>query len=199
MKCEVDDCGRTDVVGHGYCRKHYQRWWKTGTTDLVRTTIEQRFWSKVERGAPDDCWPWAEGLTAGGYGKFSGPRGATMLAHRYGYELVVGPIGEGLNLDHLCHTRVRESCTDVAVCPHRKCVNPRHLEPVTMGDNLQRGNTFQRANSEKTHCPADHEFDEANTQVNPRGERQCRACRREQARASRARKKAALAAVSKPS
>lgn len=59
------------------------------------------FWDKVDRtGGPDACWPWLRHLSTGGYG-----RQDKIAAHRMAYELLVGPIPEGLELDHLCHVR----------------------------------------------------------------------------------------------
>jgi len=74
-----------------------------------------------------------------GYGTRSAHRRCeTRLAHRIAYQLVVGPIPDGLVLDHLCHTRDPD-CADNANCPHRRCVNPAHLEPVTRRENIARG------------------------------------------------------------
>jgi len=85
--------------------------------------IEERFWAKVERG--DGCWIWVAGLLRSGYGQFSPMAGKNVRAHRFAYELLVGPIPEGLTLDHLCRVH--------------SCVNPTHLEPVTHLENVRRG------------------------------------------------------------
>lgn len=73
-------------------------------------------------GDPDDCVEWL-GSTIRGYG-YVGVHGKTMLAHRASYEFFVGPIPEGLHLDHLCR--------------NRSCINPTHLEPVSQGENNAR-------------------------------------------------------------
>jgi len=78
----------------------------------------------------DDCWEWTAGRDRHGYGQLkisSAGRKTTARAHRVVYEIVRGPIPEGLTLDHLCR--------------NRGCVNPSHLEPVTIGDNIRRGET----------------------------------------------------------
>ncbi len=128
----------------------------------------QRFNNKVQQG--DGCWEWLGGLTSSGYGKFW-LDGGTVLAHRVAYELWVGPIPEDLHLDHLCR--------------RRSCVNPTHLEPVTVRENLLRSPlTLAGQNAIKTHCRNGHEFNDANTLVlSTTGERMCRPCMRARDRA----------------
>jgi hypothetical protein len=88
-----------------------------------RTPLPDRFWRRVIKAQPDECWLWT-GTLHRGYGHFSVSRGVTKYAHRIAYELTIGPIPDGLELDHLCRNKV--------------CVNPQHLEPVTKTENLQR-------------------------------------------------------------
>lgn len=131
----------------------------------MRQSVAARFWSKVEFG--HQCWNWAGGKS-GGYGYFRLVPSRNMVpAHRVAYELVVGPIPEGLTIDHLCRNRA--------------CVNPAHMEPVTLRENLMRGDTLAAANTRKTHCLRGHEFDAENTQFH-RGSRRCRACSRDRMR-----------------
>lgn len=112
---------------------------------------------------------YAGGLSSG-YGQVTSGsrRDGTLknnLAHRVVYEEVVGRIPEGMQLDHLCRVR--------------NCVNPEHLRPVTIKENvLALGSlSLPRLNLDKTHCPQGHAYDDANT-IKWRGERACRACRR---------------------
>jgi hypothetical protein len=146
-------------------------------------TVE-RFWPKVDKtSSPDGCWLWTAALSQAGYGAFGAERvngrNRFVHAHRFAYELLVGPIPEGLQLDHLCRNRA--------------CCNPAHLEPVTLRENLMRGNTVAARNSIKTHCKHGHPFDLENTRIDPRtGNRACWTCRRATSAAYNARVSAAL-------
>jgi len=127
---------------------------------------ELRFWPKVNKspglGPNGDCWEWQGACVGGGYGRFRTYRRA-VYAHCFAYELLVGAIPEGLQLDHLCRVR--------------RCVNPAHLEPVTPKENVVRGRS---ANREKEHCANGHVFDTANT-YRWKGGRYCRECNKERA------------------
>lgn len=117
---------------------------------------------RIEPEPMSGCWLWTGPENGTGYGRpfYDGRR---VYAHRLIYELLVGPIPEGLQLDHLCR--------------NRGCVSPWHLEPVTCQENLRRGRHFER---EKTQCPSGHPYDEVNTyyrRSNP-NKRCCRACNR---------------------
>ena len=100
-------------------------------------TVEERFWEKVNKSAPNGCWEWTAGLFATGYGGFQ-YGGRPVAAHRWAYEALVGPIPEGLELDHLCR--------------NRKCVNPAHMEPVTHKENTLRGEGPTAQNAKKQAC-----------------------------------------------
>lgn len=117
------------------------------------------------------CWQWTGYIAPDGYVAFW-HEGTNRRAHRVSYELHVGPIPEGLTLDHLCRNRA--------------CVNPAHLEPVSLGENVLRGNNRAARNARKTHCVRGHRFDQDNTYMTAKGERSCRACKREWMRAKRA-------------
>lgn len=155
---------------------------RVGEIQARRQTLEQRLWAKVDKRGPDECWPWMASKDAGGYGLI-GAWGSTRRAHRVAYTLEVGPIPEGLHLDHTCHGR--SDCRAGRDCPHRGCVNPSHLEPVTNAVNAERGNgaLFQTS---KTHCPRGHEYSLENTRLRlVRGKyigRNCRTCDRSRAK-----------------
>jgi hypothetical protein len=149
--------------------------------------IAERFWKKVEIGTREECWPWKASKKVNGYGRF-GLHGRDNLAHRVAYELAVGPIPQGLTIDHICHNH-DHACAGGLSCPHRACVNPAHLEAVTQLQNVRRGRR-----TGQTHCIHGHPYDKANTIHRPQGGwRQCRMCREIGNRAkSQARKLAAL-------
>lgn len=125
------------------------------------STFPACFWAKVSIQSPDECWPWLAGKTSSGYGAFW-MDWKQMVAHRVAYELVNGPVPEGLQLDHLCR--------------NRPCCNPKHLEPVTLKQNVLRGIGITAICAKKTSCKNGHEFDEANTYL-WHGDRYCRQCK----------------------
>jgi hypothetical protein len=136
----------------------------------------ERFWSKVDK--TETCWLWTGAKTSQGYGRFNLTE-HWVLAHRFAYELLVGPIPDGLTIDHVkANGCTSTACVKAVADEH----GPAHLEPVTMRENLLRGDTFQAANAAKTHCPRGHPFDEVNTYIN-RGRRFCRECKRQQSTA----------------
>ena len=140
----------------------------------------ERFWKFVEKQPSGACWHWTGSISPSGYGRFGLRRGTMVQAHRFAYEALVGPIPEGLDLDHLCRVR--------------NCVNPEHLEPVSRAENLRRGvgvggkrpGGMHEINAAKTHCKHGHEFTPENTAINSAsGCRQCRTCHRLRTRARR--------------
>lgn len=122
---------------------------------------QDRFWAFVEK--TPTCWLWT-GAATNGYGRFQLARGRTVFAHRFAYETEVKPIPQGLTIDHLCRVPL--------------CVRPEHLEPVTIRENVLRGETVTAANAAKTACPQGHPFDAVNTYPRPDGARGCRECMR---------------------
>ena len=134
---------------------------------------DERFWKKVAVTAGDGCWEWNGYVRPNGYGQF----GRNQAAHRVAYELGVGPIPQGMELDHLCR--------------NRRCVRPSHLEPVSHPENTRRGGAAVKA------CPQGHPYDEANTywlKSPGTGRRHCRAC----VAIARQRRKAGLPSVQRP-
>lgn len=142
-----------------------------------------RVMSKVDGGGKSECWQWTAYRRPCGYGyvRFGG---AVVHAHRAVYTLLVGPIPEGMQLDHVCHTR-DSSCPGGESCQHRACVNPDHLEVVSASENMARS---WPAN--KTHCVNGHEFTPENTARYGSGRRKCRKCKALHERARRARRRA---------
>lgn len=118
-----------------------------------RERQRERFWWYADRSG--ECWMWTASTTRG-YGQYH-VDGHPCKAHRYAWEMQHGPIPEGLTIDHLCRVKL--------------CVNPAHMELVTLGENVR------RANAAITHCPAGHEYTPENTYVYKKG-RTCRTCRR---------------------
>lgn len=165
--CPTDGCSRP-VRKRGLCDTCYCRIRRTGGE---LPPIPDRFWPRVDRSSGHDaCWPWIGTMesTGNGYGVGS--------PHRKAYEKTVGPIPEGLELDHVCHT-VDLKCPGGDICMHRRCCNPRHLEPVTPAENVR------RMAARRTSCPQGHPWTEGNIYWYG-GARCCRQCNRDKARAN---------------
>lgn len=111
----------------------------------------------------DGCWDWTGFVYPNGYGSFMDQNQRTTLAHRYSYEQFVGPIPDGLQIDHLCR--------------NRRCVRPGHLEAVTGWENRRRGESPPAVNAGRVECANGHPFDNVNTYIRPNGNRGCRICR----------------------
>lgn len=126
--------------------------------------LPETFWSRCIPEPNSGCWLWT-GMVhgSGGYGSMSLGYRKRCRAHRFSYEALVGPIPTGLVIDHLCRNVI--------------CVNPMHLEAVTIRVNTLRGIGPFAVKAAKTHCVRGHEFNETNTLVRPKG-RECIACSR---------------------
>lgn len=128
-RCSVDGCDRPKAK-RGWCNSHYQRWRASGNpgsgpVNAPNRPDHERFWEKVDR--TGDCWVYTGSLSEKGYGIFwSNAENRTMRAHRFAFEDQVGPIPDGLQLDHLCRNPA--------------CCRPSHLEVVTPAENTRRGN-----------------------------------------------------------
>lgn len=132
--CSVESCTKVDGKRNlGMCGAHYQRMKKYGTPAgmPIARTMEERFWSKVEK--TDGCWNWIAGKFADGYGTFKAD-GKMVHSHRHAWLMSVGPIPEGLELDH--------------VCMNRACVKIEHLRLATHKENMEnRRSAFSNSKS----------------------------------------------------
>lgn len=133
-RCSVDGCAKPRSV-RGLCDMHYRRAKRAGEIPPPPKTVEGRFLASIRK-AENGCWVWTKRCQDSGYSQFV-PYGRPVLAHRFAYEFFVGPIPDGLELDHVCHTH-DASCPGGPACLHRRCVNPDHLEPVTPLENKRR-------------------------------------------------------------
>jgi hypothetical protein len=132
------------------------------------------FLGKIAADGPDTCWEWLGAIHPLGYGQWSLKRYGTQRAHRMAYALLVGPLDDVLTIDHLCR--------------NKSCVNPAHLELVTLLENNHRRRLDRRGEL----CPKGHVFVARGEQ---RNRRSCKECfneyQRERLRAKRARDRAA--------
>lgn len=118
-------------------------------TRKLKPAIE-RFMDRVSPEPNSGCWLWTGATLSNGYGTFSPKqvRGERIYAHRHAYETFVGPIEVGLVIDHLCRVRC--------------CVNPDHLEVVTRGENVRRGNAPSHVARRASRCENGHPLVEGN-------------------------------------
>lgn len=185
--CSVEGCAGV-VVARGWCGRHYMRVSRYGDPGVVYRpyqhmgTPESRFWAKVDKDGPvpacapelGPCWIWTACRIRSDYGSLSLGRRRT-LAHRAAYQFLVGPVPEGLELDHLCRT---PACVKAVADEH----GPAHLEAVTKSQNIRRGlgpQILGDRNRLKTHCPQGHPYAGDNLYVydgKTHRSRMCRAC-----------------------
>lgn len=119
---------------------------------------------ETDCGHVSPCWLWTGSVNrVTGYAQ-THRDGRTIAAHRASWEKRFGPIPAGLTLDHLCR--------------QRSCINPEHLEPVSQRENTARGTGFIARQMQQTHCRNGHPLSGDNLYRAPRGDRQCRICRR---------------------
>ena len=134
--------------------------------------VLERFLEKFYVDPVTKCWIWTAGKTQDGYGHMDfGTRKTgrtTRLAHAVAYELFIGPIPKGLSHDHLCR--------------NVGCVNPWHIDPVPIKENILRGFGPTAINNRKTHCIHGHPFEGRNLMLRKNGNRDCRACHNRQGR-----------------
>lgn len=161
--CSEPACSRKHYA-RGYCSKHYMALWERGVLrPLPKRSAEERFWEKVDKRSARECWPWLGWLDVNGYGQaqFLRTLGHSALVHRFSYVLAKGPIPATLVMDHLCR--------------NRRCVNPDHLEAVTIATNVMRGIGPAAVAARRTHCKRGHELVEENI-YRVQGSRRCKVC-----------------------
>jgi hypothetical protein len=160
----------SDEYGGGYRMRSES---SPAVVERREVRAEERFWPKVDRSAgPGGCWPWLgtrNSKNASSTHGFFWSGTAYVRAHRFSYELHVGPIPDGMWVLHHCD--------------NPPCVNPAHLFLGTAADNnadsLRKGRRRvpEPPQRKRTHCIHGHEFTPDNTYRTPEGHRHCRACR----------------------
>lgn len=140
------------------------RWGRPKSGPAVSRSVDvpgPKFWSRVDFLSPGGCWKWTGSVDGSGYGQ-ARHDARLMRAHRITYLSLIGPLPEGLVLDHLCRNIL--------------CCNPDHLEAVTQAENVRRGHGGKHWR-EKTHCPRGHSYSGDNLYTNTKGHRFCRKCK----------------------
>lgn len=177
-KCAEADCEKW-AKWRGLCQRHYiadQYRDKPPPTD---EELANRIFPKVIEDPGTNCWEWQGARHAryghGMFGYNALGRNTTRYVHDWMWEFLVGPVPEGLVLDHLCR--------------NTRCCNPVHLEPVTSEENILRGDGPTAVNARKTHCIHGHEFTPENTRMQRQAPssggtwmRVCKTCARDKAR-----------------
>ena len=161
MSCEIKGCAK-EAKNRRLCWTHYSRQRKYGDplhqpAVLVGASDAERIRAYSRLDEASGCWLWTRSIYQG-YGRVRSG-GTWKPAHRVSYEAFLGPIPDGLHIDHLCR--------------NPRCVNPNHLEPVTQAENTRRHFALQVS------CANGHAYDGQNTGRTRRGWRYCRACNRE--------------------
>lgn len=141
------------------------------------TSLPLRIQSKIEPVTESGCWIWTAFCDRDGYGRVYADN-TMRFAHRSVYALLRSKIPDGLTIDHLCRVRC--------------CVNPDHLEVVTIRENCLRGFNVAGINARKTHCPNGHALIAGNLRKLKTDIRKCRLCYNEQCRRRRVSQRAAM-------
>lgn len=165
--CSVEQCFEKHSA-RGFCVHHYRLWKRHGDPLFDAHGDSARFWRKVDK--TKTCWLWTGGKNELGYGRFYFD-GRIQPPHRISYEWLVGPIPDGLVIDHLCRVPA--------------CVNPDHLEPVPQRTNILRGTSPVARRAAQTECKKGHPFSGRNL-IQDGSHRKCRICTNEGFRRRRA-------------
>jgi HNH endonuclease len=140
-ECEVEGCAKPNEKYRKMCAMHRSRLYVYGDLHYRRpSTLAERFAVKVPSRVEGECWHFMGTITSGGYGLIT-DFDKNRMAHRVAYEMWVGPIPDGMDVDHICHNEAyaKGECLGGSGCLHRRCCNPDHLEAVTSGTNTRRG------------------------------------------------------------
>jgi hypothetical protein len=111
----------------------------------ITPELQARFWAKVDRRGPDDCWVWLAAPSSRGYGRIQTPASKSYPAHKLSHLIAGGSVKAGEVVDHTCRNRL--------------CVNPAHLRSVPPRLNSIENSVSPTAiNAAKTHCIHGHEL-----------------------------------------
>jgi hypothetical protein len=127
-------------------------------------TVRERFWQKVKKAGPDECWEWTSPPNERGYGCLWTKITSSFPAHKLSLILHGGTVPNGMVVDHTCRNKI--------------CVNPNHLRAVTPRINaIENNSSWAAINASKTHCRRGHPYAGDNLRMF-RGKRRCRECLR---------------------
>jgi hypothetical protein len=159
LACSIKGCSRPRK-SHGWCEMHYYRWRRHGDPLVVikpRKRLNKDFWEFVDVRSENECWLWTGYVQKTGYAQYGG-----RDAHRVAYEIGHGPVPDGLTVDHLCFVPL--------------CMNPKHLEAVSLEENVHRLRMLHRGRCRRGHLIQGVE----DVYIRPdNGRSQCRICMQE--------------------
>lgn len=170
--CPAEDygyvCGRPIAYG-GRCTMHYQRE-RHKHRPRQRLPFPDSIYHRITK-LPNGCVIWTGVPDLAHYAGVRG-EGKLKRAHQWVWEHHIGPVPDGKVLDHTCHNEDPD-CPAGLECMHRLCIRLDHLEPVTIGENVLRGNGPAAQQARQTHCKWGHELP---PYVGDGKKRECRMC-----------------------